>query len=65
MNSEEWIYLLYKGLINIYRVIKFPKKRKLVNLILYRKIGINKFFLEVIYLRSLGYLVLDRLNNSI
>jgi len=43
----------------------FPKKGKLVNLILYRKIGINKFLLEMIRLRSLRYLVLSKLNNSI
>jgi len=57
-NKNE-VYLLYKGLINIYGFIKFPKKGKLVNLRVYREIGINKFLLEMRCLRSLRYLVLD------
>jgi len=45
--------------------MEFPKKGKLVDLRLYREIGINKFYLEMICYRSLRYLVLVRLDNSI
>jgi len=63
--DREVIYLLYKVLINIYVLVKFPKKGKLEDLKVCREIGINKFFLEMKCLRSLRYLVLDQLDNSI